>query len=169
MKCDNCGAADAVFHLTEIEDNEMTVAHLCEKCAAAKGLETEGEGSPDFPLTDFLAQIGAGEEEADPAPEGERDACSFCGLTFTAFRETGRLGCPHCYVTFEGHLKGLLRRIHGATQHAGKVYLPPDPTASEKQKRLEGLKRRLQRAVAAENFERAAELRDEIRAMEPAG
>lgn len=168
MMCDICGAADAVIHLTEIENNEMTVAHLCEQCAAAKGLETEGEDSPDFPLTDFLAQIGGGEEE-DPVPEREQDACSFCGLTFAAFRETGRLGCPHCYVTFEGHLKSLLRRIHGATQHAGKVYLPPDPTASEKQKRLEGLKRRLQRAVAAENFERAAELRDEIRAMEPAG
>jgi len=169
MMCDNCGAADAVFHLTEIETTRCSVAHLCEKCAAAKGLDTEGEESPDFPLTDFLAQIGGSDEEDDPAPAGDRDACSFCGLTFSAFRETGRLGCPHCYVTFEGHLKSLLRRIHGATQHAGKVYLPPDPTASEKQKRLEGLKRRLQRAVSAENFERAAELRDEIRAMEPIG
>jgi protein-arginine kinase activator protein McsA len=49
----------------------------------------------------------------------------------------------------------------------GKVYLPPDPTATEKEKRLEGLRRKLDRAVAAENFERAAELRDEIRALEP--
>jgi protein arginine kinase activator len=61
----------------------------------------------------------------------------------------------------------LLRRIHGGTQHMGKVYLPPDPTASEMEKRLEGLRRKLERAVDAEDFERAAEIRDEIRSMEP--
>ena len=62
----------------------------------------------------------------------------------------------------------MTRRIHGGTNHVGKVYLPPDPTASERAKRLEALKRKLQRAVDREDFERAAELRDEIRAMEPA-
>ena len=93
--------------------------------------------------------------------------CQFCGLSFADFRETGRLGCPHCYSTFEPHLRGLLRRIHGATQHIGKIYLPPDPTQSEREKRLEGLRRKLARAVDAEDFERAAELRDQIRALEP--
>lgn len=165
LSCDNCGAADAVIHYTQIKNNEMTACHLCEKCAAAKGLETE-EGTASFPLTDFLAQMGADEPEA-AAPAGTVESCTFCGLTFSDFRETGRLGCPHCYTTFEGHLRGLLRRIHNGTQHAGKVYLPPDPSASERQKRLEGLRRRLQRAVSAEDFERAAELRDEIRTIEP--
>ncbi|MGD2068134.1 MAG: UvrB/UvrC motif-containing protein [Gemmatimonadota bacterium] len=164
MKCDNCGSTDAVIHLTQIVDNEMTVCHLCEKCAAAKGLETEEEAA-SFPLTDFLAQMGSGEEKG---AEEETGRCTFCGLTFSDFRETGRLGCPHCYATFEPHLRGLLRRIHGGTQHVGKVYLPPDPSASERQKRLEGLRRRLQRAVDAEDFERAAQLRDQIRALEPA-
>jgi protein arginine kinase activator len=94
-------------------------------------------------------------------------SCAFCGLTFAAFRESGRLGCPHCYASFESHLRGLLRRIHGGTQHVGKVYLPSDPTASERAKRLEGLRRRLQRAVESEDFERAAEIRDLIRSLEP--
>lgn len=165
MICDNCGSQDAVIHLTQIVNNEMTACHLCEKCAAAKGLETE-EPSSTFPLTDFLAQMGGGEEEAQSEPGTGQ--CTFCGLSFSDFRETGRLGCSHCYVTFEPHLRGLLRRIHGGTQHTGKVYLPPDPSASERQKRLEGLRRRLERAVAAEDFERAAELRDEIRSLEPA-
>jgi len=164
MVCDNCGSGEAVIHLTQIVDNEMTTCHLCDKCAAAKGLET-GSENPNFPLTDFLAQMG--EEPSEPDLPGDR--CSFCGLTFAQFRETGRLGCPHCYATFEGHLKKLLRRIHGGVQHVGKVYLPPDPSASERQKRLEGLRRKLERAVDTEDFERAAELRDQIRALEPAG
>ena len=50
----------------------------------------------------------------------------------------------------------------------GKVYLPPDPTVSEREKRLEGLRRKLRYAVSAEDFERAAKLRDQIRSLEPA-
>jgi protein arginine kinase activator len=164
MVCDNCGSGDAVVHLTQIVNNEMSTFHLCEKCAAAKGLET----SPDpvnIPLTDFLAQMG---QSAAPQGGETEGTCDFCGLTFADFRETGRLGCPHCYSAFESQLRGLLRRIHGGTQHVGKVYLPPDPSVSEMEKRLEGLRRKLQRAVEAEDFERAAELRDKIRAMEPA-
>ncbi len=165
MKCENCGENEAVIHLTQIENNEMTTSHLCEACAAAKGLET-GEEPSGFPLADFLAQMGG--ESSEPSAGAEDDGpCPFCGLTFAGFREAGRLGCPHCYSTFEGRLRGLLRRIHGSTQHVGKVYLPPDPTASEREKRLEGLRRRLQRAVQSEDFERAAELRDEIRSLEP--
>ncbi|MGD8319940.1 MAG: UvrB/UvrC motif-containing protein [Gemmatimonadota bacterium] len=165
MVCDNCGDDEAVVHLTQIVNNEMSTFHLCEKCAAEKGLETQ-PGPAHVPLTDFLAQMGEGSKSGESVESGAR--CSFCGLTFGDFRETGRLGCPHCYATFEAPLRGLLRRIHGGTQHMGKVYLPPDPSATEMEKRLEGLRRKLERAVDAEDFERAARIRDEIRSMEPA-
>jgi len=124
--CDNCGSRPATVNLTQIENNEMFSYHLCEDCAAEKGLETTSEPSGSSPLPDFLAQIGD-----EPKGEGDPDSeCSFCGLTLTVFRETGRLGCPHCYETFESHLRRLLRRVHGGTKHVGKIYLPPDPTVS---------------------------------------
>lgn len=165
MTCDQCGSDDAVVHLTQIVNNQMTTFHLCEKCAAAKGLDTAPE-AVNFPLSDFLAQMGEGGAASAELAQDLR--CSFCGLTFQDFRDTGRLGCPHCYSGFEGQLRSLLRRIHGGTQHVGKVYLPPDPAATDVQKRLETLRRKLQRAVETEDFERAARLRDEIRTMEPA-
>ena len=84
------------------------------------------------------------------------------------FKQSGRLGCPHCYVTFESQLKTLLRRLHGSTQHVGKVYLPPDPSEASRQERLAGLRRKLEKAVASEDFERAAQIRDQIRSMEAA-
>lgn len=164
MVCDNCGSTEAVVHLTQIVNNQMSTHRLCEKCAAEKGLESTPEPAA-IPLTDFLAQMGKDSSgEADPAST----QCSFCGLTFKDFRETGRLGCPHCYETYATHLQRLLRRVHGGTQHVGKVYLPPDPSASELERRLDALRRKLNRAVEAEDFERAAELRDEIRSLEPA-
>lgn len=165
MKCQECGEREAVYHLTEVVSNEMTVTHLCESCAAARGLDTAPEA--DSPLSDLIAHV-TGAEGADPGPR-QSDRCDFCGLTYKDFKELGRLGCPQCWSTFEVPLRALLRRVHGATQHIGKVYLPPDPTASEMQKRLEGLRNRLDRAVEAEDFERAAKLRDEIRTLELKG
>ena len=166
MVCDNCASQEAVIHLTQIVDNEMKTLHLCEQCAAEKGLE--GSTVPEnFPLTDLLAQMGGGGGGESTAEAPTPDACTFCGLTFKEFRDSGRLGCPHCWSSFESQLRGLLRRIHGSTQHLGKVYLSPDPTVSEREERLDGLRRKLQRAVELEDFERAAELRDEIRELEP--
>lgn len=163
MKCDNCGQSEAVVHLTQIVNNQMATYHLCQACAAEKGVDA-GTPPVNFPLTDFLAQMG--DERAAGSERAGAEACSFCGLTFGDFRSSGRLGCPHCYATFEPQLRGLLRRIHGGTQHVGKVYLPPDPAAADRQDRLAGLRRKLQRAVDAEDFERAAEIRDQIRALE---
>jgi len=164
MVCDNCGSTDAVVHLTQIVNNQMSTHHLCERCAAEKGLESAPEIA-NLPLVDVIAQMT---EEAPVDAETAGMECSFCGLAFAGFRETGRLGCPHCYETFAGQLPPILRRIHGSVKHVGKVYLPPDPTASEMENRMEGLRRGLNRAVQSEDFERAAEIRDEIRDLEPA-
>lgn len=166
MVCDNCGSDGAVVHLTQVVNNEMKTLHLCDNCAAEKGLESVPPPG-NLPLADFLAKMGS-----DPGHEqdGQGDqSCDFCGLSAADFKEVGRLGCPHCYTTFERYLKGLLRKIHGSTNHVGKVYLPPDPTSSEREKRLEGLRRKLQHAIEGEDFERAAKLRDELRASEPVG
>jgi len=164
--CDLCGERPAVMHLTQVVDNQTTTSHLCERCAAEKGLSTPSP-SGNLPLADFLAKMGGAQSKEERAADGDL-SCPFCGLSAAAFKEVGRLGCPQCYSTFEVSLRGLLRRIHGGTQHVGKVYLPPDPSITEVEKRLDGLRKKLQRAIDTEDFERAAQLRDQIRTLEPA-
>ena len=166
MKCQGCESQDVVVHLTQIVNKEMRTLHLCERCAAKKGLQTTSVPN-NFPLADFLAQM-EGEPRSVEA-ENPSPACSFCGLVFSEFREAGRLGCPHCWSSFEVQLRGLVRRIHNGSQHVGKVYLSPDPSTFEREKRLGVLRRKLERAVQIEDFERAAELRDQIRTTEPVG
>jgi len=161
MLCDHCHENEAIIHLTQIVDNQMTTKHLCEGCAADKGLQP-GSGPANLPLTDFLAQVGRQPPDSSLAP------CPFCGLKPDEFRKLGRLGCSHCWVSFEANLKGLVRRLHGGTQHVGKVYLPPNPTRAQQRERLAGLRRKLSRAVESEDFERAAEIRDLIRTIESA-
>lgn len=162
--CDICGKKPAVVHLTQVVDNKTVNSHLCEDCAAKKGL-SQSSSPGSLPLADFLAKLG-GEPLLEAGGQAEEISCPFCGLLASDFKDSGRMGCPQCYSTFEPSVRSLLRRIHGGTQHVGKVYLPPDPSAREREKRLDGLRKKLRRAVETEDFERAAELRDEIRATE---
>jgi protein arginine kinase activator len=165
MLCDKCGKNEAEVHLTQIVENEMTTLNLCPACAAEKGLGG-GAAGKTLPLNDFLASMGqaalADEESAVAGP------CSYCHTTVDDFRRTGRLGCPHCYSIYETQLRAILRRIHGSTHHLGKVYVPPESTEADRSARLVGLRRKLQRAVEAEDFESAAVIRDQIRDLEAA-
>jgi protein arginine kinase activator len=165
--CDACGKNPATVHLTQVVDNQSVTTDLCETCASEKGVHTPPPPT-NLPLADFLANMGAHTPPEGDSPQ-EDLTCPYCGLKGKSFKDEGRLGCPQCYTTFENSLRGLLRRIHGGTQHVGKVYLPPDPSIRETEMRLDGLRKKLQRAVDAEDFERAAELRDEIKSMEPVG
>ena len=167
MLCDRCEKNEAKIHLTQIQNKEMTTRHLCESCAAALGLDAGPAGSPAAaaaaPLADFLAQMGKAIASESTATAG---TCPSCGLTLADFKRTGRLGCGRCWGAFEGNLRGLLRKLHGGTQHVGKVYLPADPTAVDRSARVNSLRRSLQRAVDEEDFDRAAALRDQIRRLE---
>jgi len=163
--CDQCGERQASIHLTQIVDNSVTTAHLCEQCAAEQGVKTGGPGAA-LPLAGFLGSTGPG-AAAVLAGGADAGSCSFCGASLQDFRDTGRLGCPECYAAFETQLRELLRRIHGASQHVGRLYLAAAaPDATEVPKLLAVLRERLRRAVETENFELAAELRDRIRGLE---
>ncbi|MDP2479019.1 MAG: UvrB/UvrC motif-containing protein [Candidatus Palauibacterales bacterium] len=165
MRCDNCGEREAEIHLTQIVDSELTTLHLCSECAGEKGVPTQvGLGSA--PLTDFLAQMEKG--TSDSALSVEAEACPYCGTTAADFRRTGRLGCSQCWAHFEPKLRALLRRIHGSTQHVGKLYLgaAEEDVGVDADARIGTLRRRLERAIELEDFETAADLRDRIRELE---
>lgn len=165
MRCDNCGLNEAAVHVTQIVNNEMSTEHLCDACAAAKGVDVgpSEAAAPAAPLTDFLAQIGKSLGGESTASIG---VCSRCGLSAADLKRTGRLGCADCYGHFAPHLRRLLRRLHGGTHHVGKQFAPGAASPDDPGSRLIGLRRSLQRAIEAEDFERAATLRDQIRRLE---
>lgn len=165
MVCEHCGERPAAIHLTQIVNNTVTQQHLCEVCAAEKGVHTEASVAK-FPLSDFLASLGEGAAPATPVQDA--GACPACGATLQDFQDSGRLGCAECYTTFAAHLRTLLRRVHGSSQHVGTPYLGPSAPGRvvARPPDLGGLREQLKRAVEAENFELAARLRDQIRSLE---
>lgn len=161
MVCDQCHERDAVVNLTTIVDNAVRQLHLCEQCAASRGVETT-IATPKHPLGEFLQAV---QQQSMPS-SAEAGKCAFCGLTMKDFRETGRLGCARCYTTFEPSMRELLRRVHGGPRHIGRAYRAPNDQILEKAGVLGELREKLRRAIEQEQFEAAAELRDRIKVLE---
>ena len=160
MLCNICGKNQATVHLTEIIDSQVTELHLCEECAREKSIEMEQQ----FGLADLLAGLA---EFGKPQEITEAVVlkCSNCGLSYGDFKKLGRLGCSDCYSSFKKYLAPLLKKIHGSNQHFGKTPLKI-PLPAKKKTELETLRAKLQKAIAEEAFEEAAELRDKIRELE---
>lgn len=166
MLCDECQKRPARVHLTKIVNQEKTETHLCDECARKRSDQFLIE--PSFTFHNILS--GLFEPESVGVPVAQKQAvqrmrCTNCGLTFADFRRLGHLGCSHCYDQFERQLEPLLRRIHGATRHTGRA---PRRAAGHLRMRreLQRLREELAQAIAKEEYERAAELRDQIRQLQ---
>jgi protein arginine kinase activator len=110
----------------------------------------------------LLLGIGAAEEIEKGAPAKK---CAVCGFSQADFKKTGRLGCSECYATFSDGLGSLLKAMHKGTEHIGKLPERAQRTMALNQQ-MRALTENLQRAVADENYESAASLRDQIKQLE---
>jgi protein arginine kinase activator len=168
MKCQDCGNNESSVHLTQIVNNEKVELNLCRECAAKRGFHSPLDNIP-FPLANFLSgMVGTEKEEGKSITPAEASVrCPHCGLSFEEFSKLGRFGCGECYTTFRDKLQGLLRKIHGSSLHRGKL----PPALSEQGtliKEKQRLRLELQKAIEKEDFERAADLRDKLKAIEEA-
>jgi protein arginine kinase activator len=162
MLCCICKEREATVHLTQIAGEKIQKVDLCEECAKEKGVNDPAA----FSLADLLLGLGAA-QEVEQATGEQESACPACGFTHADFKKTGRLGCPTCYEHFADGLTALLKSMHKGVRHVGKVptRFKQRKQASDTSDRLKNLQRELAKAIHEEKFERAAELRDEIKAL----
>lgn len=136
------------------------------------------------PASEEVAEKPSKKGSLEKAKSGARpdalQACPQCGMTYAEFRQGGQLGCAHCYVAFEPQLGPLLERWHeGGSHHVGKMPRRAlgEPSAesgraaailggaAERASRISALQKQLSEAVEAEQYERAAMLRDQIKQL----
>ncbi|MCR9118649.1 MAG: UvrB/UvrC motif-containing protein [bacterium] len=164
MKCQQCDKL-ATFHITELTGPTPQEVHLCADHAQAYLSPEETPQPPS--LTGMLAKQLKVSQTAEELAKLDQQACPVCGITFYEFRQHGRLGCPHDYVFFQEELEPLILNIHGKTEHTGKRPKKTRRTADE-QTKLIRLRREMKEAIEVEDYERASQLRDEIRGMDNA-
>jgi len=161
MKCDHC-EQPAVVHEVLIRNGKTTEVHLCAEHALAAGLAVPAAQ----PVAEVLLHI-AKSKQGEAARARALASCTGCGVSFTEFRKTGTLGCSACYDSFQPMLGQVIERAQaGGTAHVGRA---PKAVAEVETRRVrrEKLLRDLETAVSAEQYERAARLRDELAAIVP--
>lgn len=164
MLCQQCQKRDANVHLTQIINGNKVEMYLCSQCADMKG---QFAFSPQLNLGDFLWGMlnFTGNDGFAQIEQPQKLRCDVCGMSFDDFKKTGKLGCPNCYKVFSENLNPILRRLHGNTEHIGKV--PGKISHCIKYSdELEKLKAKLAEAISKEEYEDAAGLRDQIRSLE---
>jgi len=165
MKCERCNQNEATFFYEESVNGKTRALRLCADCAA-KEQSAHTFFSPAY-HDNLLGELFGLSGHAKPR-RGEARRCPDCGADWGDILHDGKACCPKCYEAFADLLEPTIRQLHGNVTHTGRA-----PAARravrEKQSRLTELKKQLQEAVATENYEMAAKLRDEIRGIEQGG
>ncbi len=170
MRCQNCGENPATIHTVLIAGGMTRELFLCDECAKKRGFSFN-----KVPL--LISFITAKQPDAEAC---ESKTCPRCGSSLASLREEGVLGCSSCYQALAAELSPIIRRAQGGRlRHVGRrparrfakiVDAPaPAPAAEPAPEPLELLEEQLRQAVVKEEYERAATLRDEIRARRSQG
>lgn len=171
MLCEMCKNNEAIFHVTKIVNGNKQEISLCEDCAKKfDGFNIASEIGIISPFTfqnilsGLMGYIGEGHKNSADTTT----SCENCGMTLREFKENGLLGCNECYKNFSTTVNPVINRVQGKIEHVGKI---PKKCGDDiiKKKRMDNLKQELQKAIALEEYENAADIRDEIRKINNEG
>lgn len=160
MLCQHCQQNSATTHVKRSVNGKTTELHLCSDCASTLGVGIFSNGGID------VGNLFGG-LFADPHVHisKEQNRCAVCGKSLRDIVQSGLVGCPDCYTTFYERLLPSIQRIHGKTSHVGKVAADGSRKHHHEQE-LDRLRAELNEAVAAQEYERCAQLRDRIKELE---
>lgn len=164
MKCQKCGKENANTHVKTIINGDYKEYILCADCAKEMGYNNVFTNMEQ----EFSSLLGSFFGNTLPA-RSQATRCPSCGSTYYDIADSGKVGCAQCYSTFYDLLLPSIRRIHGNTAHCGKksvAGIEYTQTPDKEPDRITLLKDRLDKAVKEQNFEEAAEIRDEIKKLE---
>jgi protein arginine kinase activator len=157
--CQQCKKNIATVHLTEIQSGQRNEKHLCEECARNMNLPHKHPIS----INDLIGALM--EKSQKKGSPGKGKGCPECGMTFSEFKNKGRLGCANDYAFFQEEFEELLKKVHGSDRYVGKV---PKGYGTESiyENELVKLKSRLKKVIQSEEYEEAARIRDRINELE---
>ena len=172
MLCEKCGKNAATTYFRQTVNGKVTEYRLCDECAAQMSGTSLFDG---INLGYFLGNMFQGSGNSRTSnPGADVVHCDGCGMTYGEIAKRGKVGCAKCYETFKDKLRPSLESIHGRTAHVGKApKFFEEPSAVSPAEKAEDpvakLKEELQQAIETQEFERAAQIRDELKKTEEGG
>lgn len=197
MLCEKCKIREANIKYTEIINGVKTEHNLCSHCAREMDFgQYTAMLDGEFPLGQLLSGLLGLEEDEEENDARSKVVCPTCGTSFDEFVDSSRFGCPDCYGVFDLFIKDQMKQLQGSEEHKGKqpkycsiigqepqeeeagegsakskdaAGLLNQEAADSRQKReISRLEAELKSALSREDYETAAGLRDEIRALKAA-
>lgn len=157
MKCTNCGNNNACYHYKYNINGNITEAHLCPDCAAKM------EGNGEFKeLNDMFGQFDSMFSGFDRMFNNVFSD-PFFGRTFSPFRSFGMPTLVMPRIAFA--VPANATQTEEKTETGNKADPRVDPELSKKRE-INALREEMKAAAEAENYEKAAEIRDKLRKME---
>ncbi|ACQ55174.1 UvrB/UvrC motif-containing protein [Clostridium botulinum] len=168
MLCDKCNKNNATVHITKVINGHKEEVNLCESCAKQEqgiGITDNLDLMSSFSVQNILANILDYMNKPQEKNISYEITCPHCGTTYNEFKAKGLLGCSECYKVFNDSIIPIIKRIHGNVEHTGKI---PEKSGQYiiKQRNLQQLRDKLQKCIKEEEYEKAAEIRDEIKLLE---
>jgi len=159
MRCEKCKKNAATVHMQQSINGMKKDIYLCDGCS--------GEIEMSLLLENIFHGIfsKAHANSNIKSQTAAQPKCSNCGVTFDELKKDGILGCAVCYTSFNNILEPLLMNAHVSTSHEGKL---PKRTGIhiKRERQVHKLRAHMQQAVEAEDFDRAAFIRDQIRRLD---
>lgn len=155
MLCEHCGKNEATTVLKHTVNGESHTLHICGNCANSMLFHNFLN---DFGMPGLFSKNQSSMTRV-------RKVCDHCGTSLEEIQSTGKIGCAHCYETFSGELAKSIEKVHGKSNHLGKVPKSAKTTVKIKNMLTE-YRMELNRLIAEQEFEQAAVLRDKIRHLE---
>ena len=163
MYCQLCKENPVTVKISHVINDKKIELGLCQECAEKKGMDNHLTSLPKV-FGNLAMQLLGHDENDENGTSKNETRCPGCGLNWDTFQKTGLLGCEVCYQTFGEDLNRILRRIHGSVKHIGDR--PSSLRSVVDEGELQRVKIELDAAIANEDFELAAELRDMVRDAE---
>lgn len=168
MLCEVCKKNEATIHVTKIVNGVKKEANLCSECAGKSeefNLGSDMDMITPFAFPNILSGLMDYVSKTSSNNKVKELKCKNCGSSYREFKETGLLGCSECYKHFNQAILSVVKGVQGNVEHLGKIPKKAGRDLVQKNKILK-LKQELQKVITLEEYEKAAEIRDQIREIE---
>ncbi|EHJ08564.1 UvrB/UvrC motif-containing protein [Staphylococcus simiae] len=177
MLCENCQLNEAEIKLKVTSKHGTEEKWVCQTCAQGNhpwnssqdhSLDQEHQDDIEeaFVVKQILQHLATkhGIDFQEIAFREEK-RCPSCQMTLKDIAHVGKFGCSECFTTFKDDIYDIVRRVQGGQfEHVGKT-----PQSSYKKlalkRKIEEKNQYLSTLIEEQNFEEAAIVRDEIKAL----
>lgn len=159
MICDICKLNEAAVSVEQVADGVTKNIYLCRSCSQRLGFGMFSENI-DISITKLFNRHDFDNNEIKASAQ-----CPNCGKSLQDIEFKHKIGCENCFLFFKYEIMGILGQKKENLQYSGSIPDLPPVFFTEKQNASD-LRKKLIRAVEIEDYETAAALRDELKALE---